>query len=264
MAMCRAYFDASGSPKEPKQRVLTVAGYVGTENKWCKFERDWSKVLAAEGIETFGMAAFAHFSEGFEDWDGNEPRRQAFIQALVRVLKRAAMHGFSVSIELDIYDEMNREYEFKERVGGPYGICAAAVANKCRKWMAANRPKDLTLYVFEKGDLNPGEVGEMMAEGGGNRFGHDPLFLAKQWVDEHGVKRFRRPFESCDFAAYESAHAVPLLETGRRGRGSALHLFQSIKHSHGLLNRTTLLRIARALRVPRRGTNRFIDRQDSA
>jgi hypothetical protein len=258
MVWCAAYFDASGSPKEPKQRVFTVAGYVTTENKWDKFERDWARELAKEGVSAFSTNDFAHFQNDFAiGWRDNEPRRRAFIQSLTGVLKKWVRCGFSSSVDLDVYDEINREYEFAERVSRPYGMCASTAANKCHKWMKAFHRKDITLYVFEKGDVNQGELKTLMGED--DRFGHEPLIIEKQWRDEHGTLHYRRPFESCDFHAYESAHAVPLIGTRKALRGSAQDLFLKVKHFHGVLNRTSLLRTVRRLNVPRRGSNRFID-----
>src|SRR2546429_1238415 len=51
-----AYFDASGHPSRGK--VLTVAGFVSTVEKWARFDLQWNTILGSENIKVFRMTDF--------------------------------------------------------------------------------------------------------------------------------------------------------------------------------------------------------------
>ncbi len=46
--MLIAYFDESGSKDTP---FLTMAGYLSSEHKWKRFEREWAKTLKEYGAK---------------------------------------------------------------------------------------------------------------------------------------------------------------------------------------------------------------------
>jgi hypothetical protein len=51
------YFDESyNHPLEP--RVYTVGGYLSTDVQWRKFRKEWSRILASEGVDHFHMVDF--------------------------------------------------------------------------------------------------------------------------------------------------------------------------------------------------------------
>ena len=56
------------------------------------------------------------------------------------------------------YEAINREYRLSETVSGLYGICAGCLMVRIQQWMAEHHPDDLTLAVFEEGDVDHREI----------------------------------------------------------------------------------------------------------
>jgi hypothetical protein len=246
-----AYFDASGHPKEPARRVLTVAGFVATEERWKKFEPKWEAVLASEGASSFHMKHFAHFKKDFKDgWRNNEPRRRAFIGALASVVRRHVKQAFSHSVFLDHYDAVNKEYRMDE-VFKPYGLCASQAVQSVTQWARRTHPKHTVLFAFEKGDADQGDLNQMIAFRR-IRMAHPPQFFNKHWKTPDGKDQYLRPFEACDLWAYEDALALPIIGTGKQVRGSMRHLSEQIKSHRGGYHEASLRSICKALGVPKR------------
>jgi len=64
VAVFTAYFDASGSDSS---RVMTVAGFVSSAQKWGRFEKDWKSFLPPT-VSMFHMTDFVTAKEGWESW----------------------------------------------------------------------------------------------------------------------------------------------------------------------------------------------------
>lgn len=90
MPLFVAYFDASGSPRDPNTQVLSVAGWVSTESKWRKFESDWAAALKDAGVSALHMKKCAHFRGEFAKWKSDPTQRDKFLSALRAAVLRAA------------------------------------------------------------------------------------------------------------------------------------------------------------------------------
>jgi predicted transposase YbfD/YdcC len=128
MAICFSYFDASGSSKDPACGTVTVAGFIATETHWKRFEHSWNAALRAEDVSSFSMKHFAHFKKDFaKGWQGNEPRRVAFLTKLAQITKRHVRRSFCRSVDLEEYRYVDTKYALSEHGPGPYAICAATL-----------------------------------------------------------------------------------------------------------------------------------------
>jgi hypothetical protein len=70
-----AYFDASGH--EDDQKHLVVAGFVLSVEVWAEFDQLWTAWLDRDGIAYFNAGEFAHRTDQFDGWRGDEVRRLA-------------------------------------------------------------------------------------------------------------------------------------------------------------------------------------------
>jgi hypothetical protein len=108
--------------------------------------------------------------------------------------------------------------------------------------MAVHHPDDLTLFVFEEGDITHREIRRILAADGITR-GEPVQLWPRQWIDERGRQRHLRPFEACDLLAPESGSDV----ADRLSRRDACE--------HEWLDRDHLRRICSALGVEPRPTS---------
>jgi len=241
MAICVGYFEVDRPAAAPA--IVTVAGFVSSKGRWRYFDERWPGVLRHEGLTTFNghdfMRGTGEFAGG---WIENGPRRLRLIQTLARLAEQHIVRACACSLRLDDYDAINQDYRFAEAASGPYAICGARVIARVQPWMAEHHPDDLTLFVFEEGDIDHREIRRILTAEGIDR-GEPVQLWPRQWTDERGRHRFLRPFEACD-----------LLIPGC-GSGLAHRLAQRASYEHDLVDREHLLRIGKALAVGRRSTS---------
>jgi hypothetical protein len=215
MPVSIAYFDAGGSAADPKSRVLSVAGYIATQERWDRLERDWIAVLEREQISIFHMKDVAHWRGEFRSWKDDEPRRQRFLNDLAAIIRRHTRREFSVSIFLDGYRAVDAAYRLHEEVGHPYMACAWLCISDVLAWAKEQRPLHEILFVFEKGDAHQAELTRLLRQSH-VKLGEDPIFLDKNAAgDGHGCV----PLQCADFLAYE--HAKNLTDIYLKGRTKA-------------------------------------------
>lgn len=58
--MLPTYFDESGMNKK-KQKVLILADYLSTVERWEKFDVEWQALLDCEGLKYADSVGMAHF-----------------------------------------------------------------------------------------------------------------------------------------------------------------------------------------------------------
>lgn len=237
MAMCVGYFEGWRNTGQPE--VFTVSGYVSSKARWREFETRWTRALRRESIAAFNADDLARGTGEFAAGWTDDARRHGLIDALAKLTQQNVFHAFSYSVRLDEYDAINAEYAFREMAAGPYGIAAALAMANVRRWMAAKHPNDLTLFVFEQGDLEQRELQTILRAELAEQ-GEPAQIWPRRWIDERGRHRYLRPLEACDLLAVGSsnAFATRLLERSQFDR-------QTVDHDH-------LRRLCQALQIARR------------
>ena len=94
VAVLQLYMDESYS-HPPAPLVYTIAGYVSESYRWSRFEREWQKVLDAEGIEFFHMKDYAHKRGVYADW--TDKKRIKFLRTLQHIIKSNTEKDFAIS-----------------------------------------------------------------------------------------------------------------------------------------------------------------------
>ena len=210
MAILRAYFDASGTKKDPQTTVLTVAGYIAQEDDWTKFETRWPEALREFGLTAFHFKDFAHFKGEFTSWKDNEAKRRKLIQRLSQIIGDHTVRGFSITVNVDSYETANRLYVLPAALQ-PYPLAASAAIQNVEDW---HQTGDRVAYVFEKGDAD--QQGLLAAIG---FFEIDipasPIFLCKKWRNPDGGLKWCYPFQACYFLAYEHRKIVDTQHQGK-------------------------------------------------
>src|SRR5688572_26733859 len=120
MAVFVACFDAGGSTEDKNAHVLSIAGWIAPESKWRRLESRWREILRRQGVTAFHMKDVAHHRGEFTSWKGDEDRRRRFLSDLAEAITHHTNRDFSVSMFLDGYREVERQFELSERIGHPY------------------------------------------------------------------------------------------------------------------------------------------------
>lgn len=146
-----AYYDASG--EADGYPVMTVGGAVAPVKKWERFQRDWLRVLKDDHVNEFHATDFAASRGEFVDWKDDKPRRSKFLFNLGQVIKNNVNKLFMVNVEIQAWNEVNREYMLQEVFQGPYALAGYTAIRQLLKWAHGKNVSIPRLKViFEDGD----------------------------------------------------------------------------------------------------------------
>jgi hypothetical protein len=170
-----AYFDASATSKRTDPAVLTVAGAIAPVKKWIRFEHDWKGVLKDEGVTEFHATDFAASQGEYAGWKGQKERRASFLKRLGTLIQRDANRLFMITVELDAWKEVNKQYFLQERLHSPFALGGLSVLVQARKWARRKKiPENKIEFIFEQGDLDWGGLRDLAQH---HKF--DPIELPK-------------------------------------------------------------------------------------
>ena len=154
--MYTGYFDASG--KKHSNKFVTVAGAVAPVNKWIRFVKDWSAVLSRESVTEFHATDFASCGGEYAGWT-DKKRRAAFLKDLGALVRRDTNKLFSVTVEVDAWNVVNKKYQLNEYLKSPYALAGSGAVLLVRKWARGKEIKTPIKYIFEDGDELPDWTG---------------------------------------------------------------------------------------------------------
>lgn len=203
MTICVGYFQSE--PFEGR-RTFTVSGYLASRARWRQFDSVWNRALRHEGLTAFNAREFSYGSGEFATGWQDVTRRACLVNRLARVTEQHIVRAFSCSIPVEEYEAVNREQGPSETTG-LYGLCAGLAVANVRRWMIARHPDDLTLFVFEDGDVDHREISRVATADRSVR-GEPAQVWPRRWIDEVGRTRHIRPFEAVDLLAVDGGGAL--------------------------------------------------------
>jgi hypothetical protein len=145
------YLDASGHPDD--QPYIVVAGFVGVEEEWRKFEIEWKDALNRHRVQIpFHMVDFEA---------SKRPDRGLILEDLTGIINRYTNAHFSCFVDLNDYRKVNALYAMEEVVGTPYAVAARGMATFVNRWAKDTlREKDCLSTFLEKGTKHQGDMDE--------------------------------------------------------------------------------------------------------
>jgi len=233
------YGDASGKEEDP---IIAVGGVVGRTYEWLKLEPEWNAVLEEFDVPYFHMREFAHSVEAYErGWKGQEKKRTAFIDALVKAIRPHAAYWMGACIVREDYLKVDADYQLHE-LYYPYTICAKTCVDMAAKWRDIHWPTVPIEYIFECGDPHRGQLRDAIYA----VYGVEPIFR----------KRDNVPLQVADFVAYEilkqyrrlAVESDKLYETTRK----SFRRLWGIPAQWGQFEEKDLRTLCRASNIPRR------------
>ncbi len=241
MAMFSAYFDASGNHRDSK--VMTVAGFASTVEKWSNFDLGWNEVLHSEGIKVFRMTDFVSSQGEFaEGWMGKTARRKHFIERLCVVLKENVEKSFRTTLILGDWRQINQRFEIEEFLGRPYALCSMSCTFALRQWAKKMGAESTLLYYFEDGDADKGNFEQQHK----SAYKVKPRFLEK--AEAVGL-------QAGDFAGWKIRNSVQESIKDDHTLAKGIQLLQSVKmlqdipKDAGVLNGRALAQYCRDWKV---------------
>lgn len=218
-----AYFDTAGSETDADGTVLITAGIVSTVEKWRRFDREWMRLLADEGIHALHMREFVPSRGVFKDWD--EPRKAALLDRLIAETKRGVHKIFVTAVVLPHYHAFNAQYQLSETIGGPYALAQGACVTQAFQWLYDTKPRhDGAGFYVAHGDNGQGRFMQMMQR--------EKAIIPEVAKTVNAAGETITPFQAADFIAWEyrrvyhefvrtqqkSGRGVPWKQSGARSR----------------------------------------------
>jgi hypothetical protein len=232
-----------------------VAGAVAPIKNWIRFERRWTAALKAENVNEFHMTDFAASAKEFAGWKGDKQRRTRFLRELISIVKSNVNKTFAVSVEIDAWNSVNRNYLLEEKLYSPFALGGLTVLHAARKWAKGKAIKTPLEYIFEEGDDGWAGLKTLAAVDG-----FTPIQLPKSKAI---------PCQVGDMLAWKvriaASNSLKMLDEGKLDTGGAIDGLRSILgelHSlekvlvvptlNGIYGADALIRTCEGSNIPRR------------
>lgn len=154
----RAYLDASGEFES--DRVVSVAGFVASEQLWCAFEQRWQKFLKSYDLKRFHAAPYLARKRPFNGWD--DKKYQQCGLDVCDVFKWVNPIGAGNAVDVDLFQDWRAEQSvFIHK--DPYYFCLET----CLRFLIqgiTQHPTDEGIAIYIDQDNGRDKLGYQLAE----------------------------------------------------------------------------------------------------
>jgi len=197
--------DETGIDKKPTTRISAIAGLVGNEKSWEKFDRNWRKVLKAEDIPYFHAVACERAADEFYGLD--VMKRGKIVDRLVTVIMESSLQPYSHGIVIPHFNAMSLDFRSHYTSGHPdipYYLCLAQTFMEVSHTADKLPPEEQVLFLFEKQDEFEKDAGILFQEFKTNPDWPNHVRLADcHFVPIEDVPKYPG-LQAADLLAYES------------------------------------------------------------
>ena len=196
------YFDESYN-HSPEPRVYTVGGYLSTDVQWRKFRKEWSRILASEGLDHFHMVDFHACKPPYDLW--SKERRAAFLASLHAVIHKRTIMSFASTADVEDFQRLTLEQ--RSTLVSPHVFAAKNCMKMVGFWGASNIINDpIIAYIFEEGQPHQKQLSRLV----------NTLTDEDKWFFRMASLRFApkkgmnglSPLQAADMVAYESMKEI--------------------------------------------------------
>lgn len=147
MCAIKAYLDDSGSPDDPTNSFVTIAGYVADEYSWECFEKSWANALEEAGIPYLHMREFGNLDSPIYKHLREDKRRHMnfMLDAVAAIADNLdlCVHSTVNLVDLEAFnDRHNLNLD-------PLAIALYGCIRRLR-WAYANEPLEIVLDRFDR------------------------------------------------------------------------------------------------------------------
>ena len=235
IAMLEAYVDDSGTHEG--SRAAVVAAFVASREQWARFESDWRRMLAEQGLSAFRMSDFENGWGEFRDWD--PVRRQKVREFVFTTIKIRTQCRMATGIEVEAIRAVVPPSDDTR----PYFWCVIELLKHIARWAGKYAPGQNIAYVFEDGTQGKGQIMEALDYVRRHR---------ETWAKYHiasyafGDKRKVVPLQAADVLAYECYKELTnrrLQPSNPRPRRRSLVTLLAVRHHLFFVDRPAMERM---------------------
>jgi hypothetical protein len=193
LLMISVYLDESGT--HDRSLNVSIGGWISSEYRWGKFQRQWQKVLDKFEAKNLHMKEFENpYSVYKKEW--SEEKRVQFLTELTRVIHANTMIPIASSASVPDYDVALKRFPGVS----PYGFCLLECLKSVAHWAQSKNHSEPVACVLEAGA----------------GFGNDVEEIKKRILKRRELKDFYRiasitfadkddfsQLQASDFLAYE-------------------------------------------------------------
>jgi hypothetical protein len=192
------YFDESYT-HPPAPRVYTIAGYVSADAQWKKFQKEWRRILEAEGIEYFHMVDFQAVKQPYDAW--SKDKRARFLASLHAIIHKRTLMSFSTTADMVEFESLTPEQ--KKILINPHIFAALNCMKAVGFWAAESILNHPMAYTFELGSHYQGQLKTLLAN-----LSDEDRFFFRFGSLTFADKKLTRPLQAADMVAYESTKEI--------------------------------------------------------
>jgi hypothetical protein len=153
VASLTAYFDGAGKHYQTRNRVLSVAGFVASEERWLQFEPRWEEVLDKAGVTEFHMTDLVNGKRQFAGWKKQEGKREKFLADLCGIVIDTVEFSVGSGVVLEDWNFVNLNYQLEELDFQPYALSGWSCVQRLKEWFDRNgHDVSKALFIFEHGE----------------------------------------------------------------------------------------------------------------
>jgi len=138
-------------------RNLVVAGFLGGQQDWGFFEREWLDALKKYHVPSpFKMQHWQTRKRVFRLMP--EQKRRDLLNDLLAIIRLRATMAVGAVVSLPDYDAVFNEEAMRRRVGTPYSLCIQACIARVGTWARLYSHNERIAYVLDRGHANAGDA----------------------------------------------------------------------------------------------------------
>lgn len=105
--MLQVFIDDSG--KSDQSKVLVLAGFLSTAERWAQFSNKWQEILDYHELPAFKMSSAWRLHRHYKERGGLQ--RDWVIVKLLDCIKTHAEHAFVISIDIEAHAELYKDWD---------------------------------------------------------------------------------------------------------------------------------------------------------
>jgi hypothetical protein len=147
------YFDGAGKHHQTRNQVVSVAGFLASEERWLQFEPRWREVLGDAGVTEFHMTDLVNSKRQYAGWNNQQAKREKFLADLCGIVIDTIEFSVGSGVVLEAWDLVNLNYQLEECDFQPYRLCGWSCIQRLKDWFD-KKGLDFSqaVFLFEHGE----------------------------------------------------------------------------------------------------------------